>query len=233
MRALLRGLALLLSLLSPAFGNAAQVEVGTGISKAQTNGDGTWYQNAFPHSISLRSPVFLLGITGKLSPHLRWHLDAVDLGSYRVNSWDTPNDANYNPGRGYKGNPLPLTNYIGSGHVWGIAPTLEIHTRGNWQVGADIGPFLYHATWNMSVPNWYPSTQTSRGAFEPSGPMQPVYFSQSHWAIGGVIGVSLHYEAWFLTIQRYLDGKGFSGHGNDGWPPLWKSQTVVMIGYQF
>ena len=213
--------------------HAASLEVGAGVAQAQTNGDGTWYQQAFPHAMELRAPVFLVGVTGDISTHVRWHADAVDLGSYSVNSWDTPNDGNYAPGVGYRGNALPLTNYIGSGHVWGFAATLEAHTAGSWQFGIEGGPFLYHATWAMRVPDWYPSEEVATRLFRQSGPVHPVDFSQSQWALGAVVGASVRHGAWTLSIRRYFDGHGFSGHGADAWPPLWNSQTAVMVDYTF
>ena len=211
--------------------HAAQIEVGAGVAQAQTT-NGLWYQNGFEHTLKTRSPAFMVGVTGAISPRYSWHVDAVDLGSYSVNSWDTPNDANYS-GHGYRGNALPLANYIGSGSVYGIAATLEAHTRGVWQAGIEAGPFLYHATWNLQVPDWYPSAQVRPLVFQQSGPIQPISYSQSHWQIGYVIGATVRRGPWAVSLRMYKDGHGFSGHGSDPWPPMWSSQTVAMVTYTF
>jgi hypothetical protein len=223
--------ALLLAACTP-HANAASVEVGAGIAQAQTHGNGIWYQEGFAHPLKLQSPVFLLGVTGNISPRVRWHVDAVSLGTYSVDSWDTPNDANYS-GSGYRGNPLPLSHYIGSGSVYGIAATLDAHTTSYWQLGLAVGPFLYRATWNLSVPDWYPSAQGADGMFRPTGPISPINVNQSHWALGYTVGASISHGPLAITLAYYADGHGFSGHGSDPWPPLWKGQSVVMVTYKF
>ena len=210
---------------------AASVEVGAGVAQARTQGNGIWYQDGFQHTLDLRSPVVMLGIKGDLSQHFAWHVNAVDLGSYSVNSQDTPNDANYS-GDGYTGNALPLANYVGSGSVYGIAATLQAHTAGAWQFGVDAGPFVYHASWSLSVPNWYPSQQIAKGVFEATGPVDPVATSDAHWALGYVAGVSLSHGPLSFSLSYYSDGAGFN-HGADPWPPLWKGQTVAMVTYTF
>jgi hypothetical protein len=212
---------------------AAQIEVGAGVAQARTNGNGTWYQEGFQHHLHLRSPVLMLGVTGKLTPHITWHVDAVDLGSYSVNSWDTPNDKNYS-GHGYRGNALPLANYIGSGSVYGIAAMLQAHTSGAWRFGVQAGPFVYHERWSMQVPDWYPSQEGGPGEyFYPSGPITPLSASQSQWALGYVAGVTLTHGNFSLALDYFSDGKVFPGHGTDPWPPLWTGQTALVATYTF
>ena len=212
--------------------HAASIEVGAGVARSTTQGNGVWYQEGFPHSLDLQSPAFLIGVTGDLTPTLAWHVDAVSLGSYSVNSQDTPNDANYS-GSGYKGTPLPLAHYIGSGSVYGIAATLQAHTQGKWQFGIQAGPFLYHSTWALTVPNWYPSIRITHNIFDPTGPVSPINVSQSQWALGYTAGATLTHGPLTLALSYYADGHGFSGHGADPWPPLWKGQTVFMLTYKF
>ncbi len=65
---LLGAAALSLCALDSAHG--AQIEVGAGVARAQTNGDGTWYQLGSPHALQLRSRAFLLGLTGDVSAHV-------------------------------------------------------------------------------------------------------------------------------------------------------------------
>lgn len=215
--------------LSCTHAHAAQIEVGAGIAQSDTHGDGTWYQDAFQHQLDLRSPAFMVGLTGAFSEHFAWHLDAVSLGRYSVDSWDTPSDADYSAYEHGSGHHLPLVHILGSGSVYGVAATLEAHTQ---HFGVEAGPFLYHASWNLSVPNWQAQTG-SPGNVEWNSHDGALYSEQSHWAIGGVVGVSLHSGAWTLSLRRYFDGKGFAGHGADPWPPLWKSQTVAMVTYTF
>ena len=211
---------------------AAHIEVGLGYSQARTQGNGVWYQQGFQHTLDLQSPILLLGVTAPVNQHLSWHIDAVDLGSYSVNSQDTPNDANYS-GNGYTGNALPLANYIGSGSVYGLAATLQAHTSGAWQFGVQAGPFAYHEQWSLAVPNWYPSQQVAKGGFRVLGPVTPLAYSQSQWALGYVAGVTLKHGRFGFALDYFADGHGFAGHGADPWVPLWKGQTVAMVTYKF
>ncbi len=203
----------------PLVAHAAQLEMGIGVARSNTHGDGTWYQSAFPHTLRLNSPVAQIGVVGDALPWLRWHVDAIYLGRYRVDSVDTPNDGNYAPGVGCKGACLPLTHYSGAGSIYGIAATLEAHTQGAWQWGIEAGPLLYHRTWAVSVPDWYPSVEVRPQVFAPSGTVSPVLTHDAGWSLGGVLGVSLTHK--------------FSGHGADPWPPLWKGQTVLMLTHSF
>ena len=219
--------------LLPLSAHAAQLELGVGIAHSRDHGDGTWYQSAFPHTLTLTSPLLQIGVVGDAAPWLRWHVDAVYLGRYAVDSLDTPNDANYNPHSptGCNGKCLPLTRYIGSGSVWGIAATLEAHTQGAWQWGIEAGPLLYHRTWSLSVPDWYPSTQMADGTFQP-GKVTPISTSDAGWTVGGVVGLSVRRKDLGVSLRYYSDGKGFP-RGSDAWPPLWQGQTVLMLTYAF
>jgi hypothetical protein len=219
-------------LLASMAAHAVDVEVGVGAARAIPQENGTWYQEGFPHSLNLRSPVFLLGVTDDLTPNVAWHVNAVSLGSYSVDSWDTPNDANYS-GSGYRGNALPLAHYIGSGSVYGIAATLHAHTQGEWQFGVQAGPFIYHSTWSVAVPNWYPSAEVSPGVFAQTGPISPINVSQSQWSTRHMVGLTLRHGQFSAALAYYSDKHGFKGHGDDPWPPLWKGQYVLMILYSF
>jgi hypothetical protein len=226
--------AALLSAACAPHANAASVEVGAGIAQAQTHGNGTWCQEGFAHTLKLQSPAFLLGVTGDISPRVRWHVDAVSLGTYSVDSWDTPVDANYNAATANhcNGTCLPLVHILGSGSVYGIAATLEAHTTGDWQLGVAAGPFLYRATWNLSVPNWQAATG-SPGNVDWNSSGGVLYSYQNHWALGYTVGASISHGPLAITLAYYADGHGFAGHGSDPWPPLWKGQSVVMVTYKF
>lgn len=218
--------------LLPISAHAAALEIGIGMAQSQDRGNGTWYQNGFPHTLGLRSPVAEIGLHGDFMPWLAWHTDLVDLGRYSVNSLDTP-DANYSATSQThcNGACLPLAHYSGSGSIYGLSATLEAHTTGSWQIGIEAGPLLYHHTWALSVPDWYPSTETSPGVFS-AGPVSPVSTSDSGWALGGVVGLSLEHSGLGLSLRHYSDGKGFP-RGTDPWPPIWSGQTVLMLTYSF
>ena len=204
--------------------HAAQIEIGAGIAHASTNGNGTWYQDGFPHTLTLTQPAFEVGLTGRITPHMAWHVDAVSLGRYASNSLDVLPDANYSPTSPThcNGPCNPLANFIGSGRVYGVQALLSRYTGGAWRFGVEGGPFLYHETWRLDVPNWY----------APDGTHYDIKTYGSQWAWGAVVGATVAHGRWSLALRYYADGNGFSGHvGN--WPPLWSGQTVVMVGYRF
>lgn len=217
----------------PLQAHALGLEIGAGMAQARDHGNGTWYQDGFPHSLKLTSPALSIGLHGDFAPWLAWHADAVYLGTYSVDSLDTPNDANYSATSPThcNGACLPLAHYTGSGSVYGLATTLEAHTQGPWQFGIEGGPFIYHRSWSLVVPDWYPSTQTSPGVFS-QGPVTPISTSDSGWALGGVVGVAIQHSGIGLSLRYYSDGKGFPRNG-DPWPPIWSGQTVVTLTYRF
>lgn len=214
---------------------APRIEVGAGISQAAIHDDGVWYQKAFPHKLNTRSPTLLLGLTDDWNSRWRWHLDVVYLGRNSVDSWDTPNDENYNPRQptGCNGVCLPLVNYKGSGSVAGIAATAEMHTSGTTQVGVEAGPFLYYASWKLQVPGWYPSVQTAPGIFQQSDAPTNLAYNDKHIALGWVVGLRAQRGPWSLSYRLYADKQGFKGHGSDPWPPIWEYHHTVMVVYTF
>ena len=221
--------------------HAAQIEVGAGIAQAQTNGDGTWYQLGNPHALQLRSRALLLGLTGDVSAHVAWHLDAVDLGTVGVDSWDTVADANYSLAQQRcLATCDRLAHLVGSGHVYGVAATLEAHTRGAWQIGVEAGPFIYHSRFGIASANY---TAVTGWTSPYSGGCNPDYWSAapggiartcSGWHVGAVAGVRVAHGRWALSVRRYWDGAGCPmAATNDPWPPLWHAQTVAMLTYRF
>ena len=204
--------------------HAAQIEVGAGIAHASTNGNGTWYQEGFQHTLQLTQPVVEIGLTGRITPHMAWHVDALSLGRYASNSQDVLPDANYSATSitHCNGPCNSLANFIGSGRIYGVQALLSRYTGGAWRFGVEGGPFLYHETWRMDVPNWY----------APDGTHYDIRTYGSQWALGVVLGATLAHGPWEIALRWYDDSKGFPGHvGN--WPPLWSGQTVLMAAYRF
>lgn len=214
---------------------AMHVEVGAGVSRALTNGDGTWYQDAFPHTLNLNSLSGMVGITGDVTEHFAYHLDGVWLGRFGENSQDTPNDGNYRKGVGCVGKCLPMANYIGSGWIAGIAPTIEWHTTGRWRFGVEAGPWLYRETWRESVPNWYPSRMISPQVFVPTGAPRPVMIDSGQYRVSYVLGVSLERGSWGLRLRYFDDHQNFPGTGGNATngPPLWRGQWNFMVTKEF
>ena len=216
-------LAICISLSIRVSAHAAQFEIGAGFTHAHTRGNGTWYQDGFPHTLRLYQPALEIGVTGHVGSWLRWHIDAMDLGRFASNALAVP-DANYDPASpSYCAGPcMPTADYIGAGRITGVQALVSLHTRGPWQVGVEGGPFLYYETWRLDVPNWY---------LVP-GQIIPITTYRARWAIGSVVGITLSRGAWTLAFLRYTDGAGF-GHHVFGWPPLWSNQSSITVLYRF
>ncbi len=223
----------ILALLLPLAAHSATVEVGAGVARASVRQDGTWYQDRFQHTIKDKSPAFLVGVTGDFTPNLSWHLDGVYLGKYSVDSQDTPADANYLPTSptGCNGPCLPMAHYMTSGEVYGITPTLDVHTSGEWRVGLEAGPLWYYRTWSVVVPNWYPTIQTGPSSFI-AGQISPINVSDSGWALGSMIGIYVQHERVGVHLNYYSDGAQLNRAGG-GWPPIWSGQFVGLITLAF
>jgi hypothetical protein len=136
--------------LAPLLGQAEsffQMEAGLGAANTKDIGDGTWVQYHVPHAESLTTPVFLIGVTGAITPSLRYHLDYTYIGTFTAGC-DCVSDADYAALR-YNGSRM---HFAGQGHIQGISLTLEPHVRWaglTW--GLEAGPFLFWSTWHEAV----------------------------------------------------------------------------------
>jgi len=214
------------------------VEVGAGVAQAGVRSDGTWYQNNLPHTIKSTSGAAELNLRWQFQPDASLIVGVVELGSYGVNSQDNPNDAAY-----AQHVSLPLANYVGSGHLWGVQALLERRWGDRWRIGLVGGLLAYHESWRMDVPNWFPSDPVGTKVwYTPRetvsgymvGPVVPIHSSDQRWALGAIVGLTLSHcgSPWALSLQYVRDGAKFSGH-QGGWPPIWKSHLVALVLYRF
>jgi hypothetical protein len=210
------------------------VEVGVGINRFFDHGDGTWYQYALPHKVHEITPSLLIGVTGDITPHWAWHLDAIDLGRASANSLDVM-DANYDPiHHQCLAHCTQLTRFISDGTLWGIAPMLEWHTTGSWRVGLQAGPWIFHQNWSVVIPNFYSSTgyPQANGWAPWSSNGDAIYHSAHMWGLGAVAGVGLQHGPYGVHLLGFYNNKNF-GLGTDPWPPLWRTEADLMVTYTF
>ena len=213
--------------------HAAQLEVGIGATHFFDQGDGTWYQQALPHNEGLRSGALMIGVRGDVTPNIAWHLDAFDLGKASANSWDVM-DVNYDPiHHQCLAHCAQLTHFVSSGTLCGIAPMLELHTSGVWRVGVEAGPWLYHQSWSVTIPNFYSST-----GYAPPWPYwstngDAIYHSASMWALGAVAGATVQRGPWGASLLGFYNNRGFGGMGGDPWPPLWRTEAVFLLTHSY
>lgn len=136
----------------PIAAHAADFEIAAGVARYQPRGNGMWYQDGFPHSISLNAPAVQIGLTGNLLPHLDWHADYVWLGQVRSDAIAT-SDANYGgPQQPCKGSCEWKNRLTGHGYVQGFKLSLEPYTHWNgWRFGVEAGAFVYKPYWQVDV----------------------------------------------------------------------------------
>lgn len=143
----------LFALLLPLAAHAWGIEAGVGQTWSQDMGDGTWYQQGVPHSETLSTRAYLIGLTGSVwsraAADVRYHADYVYFGAQRA-SCECVADSEYNP----KTHTASVPGYIpfnGSGHVQGFALTLDVgYTAYDLRFGAEAGPWLFWNTWHVT-----------------------------------------------------------------------------------
>jgi hypothetical protein len=219
-------------------------EASIGATHFNPEPDGIWRQEGLPNRTVLNSPTLSLGAYGDIGQWLRWHAGGVFLGNASVDSWDTARDKDYSPAtKTCLANCSNLAHFLGHGRVYGVYATLEAHTQGDWGVGVEAGPLLYHASWNVAVPNyfsavgWPASTPAEVAAPWEVTPGGGLRRNLSRWRLGAVVGANLNHGPWTLSLRKYLDSAHwpirYSDGSYDGFPPLWRSQTELALRYRF
>lgn len=207
-----------------------EFEAATGESFFQTQGDGTWYQARFPHTLDLAFGAVEAGFTGDLIERdrwmLSWHIDYAYLGHPSSNAIATPSDANYSRTSvtGCNGPCWPLADFVGHGNINGIILSLEPKLKvGNWRFGVEAGPFLYFPTWSETVYNWVPcETCAARTNY---------VHNDSGMRVGAMTGFSIGYKRVSVVYQYFWDRSPITSH--NPYPPIWKGTHLILLKYRF
>jgi len=206
------------------------LELGAGVSRYETQGDGTWYQEGMQHDLGLSAPVLLGGLTGPLytreSWGIDWHIDYVSLGHVSSQCECTPVDANYNTQtHSLIANPVPVPNadFVGNGNAQGVALTIEPYLRyRGWRVGVEGGLFPYRPNWNEVISNWSPGPGNKTGTITAETPHA--------WEIGEVMGLSVGHGPFSVAYQHYFLPTRFDTHHS---PAIWKGADVILLKYRY
>jgi hypothetical protein len=201
-------------------------EAATGESFFQTQGDNTWYQARFPHTLNLLFGAFEVGFTGPITPWLSWHADYAYLGHPSSDATATPSDLNYNPKSvtGCNGQCWPMSRFIGHGNLNGIILSMEPHYDiGHWRFGVEAGPMLYFPTWSETVYNWRPAID--------SAPSTIRVHNDTGMRLGAMAGASIGYKRVSIVYQYFWDKSPATSH--NPYPPIWKGTHVILLRYRF
>lgn len=197
MKAILILAALLLSPLC-----AAEVELGTGLTRFGSAPNGTWYQEEFDHKLQLDSPSLSVGVRYKLADNLvvidRINLRAgyEYLGRVKSSALATASDEDYATCRYDTSTCWPLSHWYGVGDVQGLYVTLqpEIDIGGGYALFAEAGVSLYRSAWQVDIPDWRPTRE---------GPEQSITaVHKTRWERTSVVGVGVRHGAWSLAYTQ-------------------------------
>lgn len=197
-------------------------EAGLGVSSSATAGNGAWYQEGFPHSLSMRHPTFMVGVTDDLAPGWAWHAQYVHLGRFKSDALAADRDEDYNPVTKTCNPGCNLARYRGAGTLHGLTGTVERYATFNsgLRVGTEAGLLLYPPQWRMQVDNWKPAKDQ---------PGMTITYSNPHrWQTGAVLGASIAKDDWGVALRHYWDKCTPSADAC-----LWKRTWTLMVTRRF
>lgn len=198
------------------------LELGVGVSTYRDQGNGIWYQQGFPYSLSLTAPAVEGGLTGDVLQRehwgVAWHTDYIYLGSVHTNAIATT-DANYDAQtQSCRGTCAAQTRFTGHGNVSGVALTLEPHYDWHgFRLGVEGGPFLFLPSWTESL--------------TPATPVPGIGATTVHASarikVGEVVGVTVAYKHLSVSLEHFFD------KDQDVYTPVWSSTNLVMATWRF
>jgi len=204
-------------------------EMGAGLTASRLWSDGTWYQDKFPHVLHKDAPAFEIGTRTDVLPWVAIDTRAFFLGRFRSDAWAVSDETydNSSP-TGCRGPCSPLLRFIGHGSTAGVSALLELHTTGAWQWGVAAGPVLYRNDWTIDLPEWFPT----KGAAIVGPTQYNVHLHATRWSWRHVVELRLTHDRWYGSLAYHHDGVNLHG-SDDFFPPLWKSQVTLTVGYRF
>ena len=192
-------------------------------------GKGTWWNDAYPTSIDLRSSCWQLGASRIERRYdwanVGWRLAYVDLGRYSADNQFAMRDEQQFTSFDPEDCEPSMNNCFGRGKIngrtRGISFTgLAERSYARLNLGLEAGAFVYYNRFDVAILPVHP------------GDFSPHRHTWAGWLVTPVIGVTANYGHLFATARSYLDVKAHqSGCGGcsgitDG--PAWQ----VTIGFQ-
>lgn len=210
-----------IALMFPFMASAVNLELSVGMNQYKLISDGTWYQEAFPYDLDLRSEAWAIGISHKFEKWPLLRAEYVSLGMARTEAWAVPSDLNYNPNtHACVGECLPLAKFYSKGDVKGIA----LSFAPEWNVGPasvfiEGGLYIYQPTYQGSV-------YCCQGDVSMTGPYTVKHNSQTSYTY--LFGVGVRYKNVDFSI-RYYDVEA----ADDDVPAVYIGATTAMMRVQF
>ena len=151
----MRNLLIVVLLLIPMKSMAVDYELGIGQTQFKKTVNGTWYQEAFPYTLDLKSVNWSAGISHKFDAIPRVRAEFVNLGEASADALAVPIDAYYNTNTNHcVGRCLPLARFQSSGNVRGVALTIAPEKSfGDFSVFVEGGIYIFRPTYSAVVTN--------------------------------------------------------------------------------
>lgn len=199
MRAILCVLFALLAL--PAWAERPQVEVGVGITHTTHQDNGTWWQEEFPHDLTMNSPSLSVGLKQPMDRAWlgfdRWYVRAgyEYLGAFKSSALASASDEDYWGCRYHTETCWPLSHWYGRGAVHGLYLTVmpEID-MGSYAIFFEAGASLYRSSWRVDIPDWRPTRE---------GPVQSLTATHAtRWEPTYLIGLGVRRGPFAVSLTR-------------------------------
>lgn len=203
--------------------NAADLEIGAGMTSYKQQINGIWYQEGFPYKLDLIGEAWFFGVSHKFNALPRIRAEYLDLGYAKSNAYAVPEDANYNPNtpNHCNGECLPLAHFVGKGKVTGIvlsfSPEFAI---GPVTAFVEAGVYFYRPTYHVFV----------TGIDSPSEPGGRTHHfgHKTTTEQCPIIGVGIRFKNVNFSV-RYMETKA----SGDGYPAIYNGAMTSMLRISF
>ncbi|HUX81019.1 MAG TPA: hypothetical protein VMV38_01715 [Candidatus Paceibacterota bacterium] len=204
-----------------AFASGGTFEVGGGVNRYRSVGNGVWYQKGFPYHLQLHSSVWMLGWQQPITEHLVFHADWLSLGKAASDSWDTPIDANYNASehRCY-GACVSMAHFVGHGSASGLALSLSQHFGQSGWFFVNAGLYVNRVRWEEDVYHWQPLLLV---------PARDLHVAhRTHWEVAPMVGIGVQFGN-FSLVGQYISVQAT----RDAFPAIFHGADVVLATVRF
>lgn len=141
---------------------AMDVEASVGASKLSKGPNGTWYQEGFPYTLSLKSESLSFGVKNKINETTYWRAGYLYFGRASSEAVATASDENYSgvAPTYCNGRCWDMSHWYGTSHINGIyagvvKEVLKLPVMGEEvPLSVEGGIYAYIATWTMTIPDW-------------------------------------------------------------------------------
>lgn len=178
-----------------------QPEVSVGVTQFGQMPNMYWYQEEFPHKLTLTSPSIAIGgkvkLYDQLGPFNRIYgrFGYEYLGQVKTFAEASASDQNYLDWRAGKEKIWPMSKWYGNGYVHGFYTSAVVEKDfENFSVFGELGIFGYQPRWEVEIPDWIASPTDS-----------PHYIIVSHnhkWQTTPLIGFGVRKNNWSLSYTR-------------------------------